>query len=93
MALKLYVWEGVLESYGPGVIVAFAENEDEARLCVVRKQYANSLGRIPAYSEDAYRQWLANRRPPDDSNPVWDDMQGKPDVYEVPVAFIQWGSD
>ena len=34
--MKMYVWRDVLRDYTPGIAVAFAHNEDEARNVIVR---------------------------------------------------------
>jgi len=35
--LKLFVWEGVLEDYTPGIAFALAENVDSARKQIIKK--------------------------------------------------------
>lgn len=41
MAMKLYVWEGVLRDYTPGMAVALAENIREARESVCAKLHGD----------------------------------------------------
>lgn len=37
-SLKLYVWEGVLTDYTDGIMFALAENEDEAKELIRKKE-------------------------------------------------------
>ncbi len=45
--LKLYVWEGVLTDWTPGIAFAMAETPDEARALLVKKR-RRDLGPLAA---------------------------------------------
>jgi hypothetical protein len=73
--MKLFVWEDVLQDYTSGIVVAFAETEDEAWKLIAKN------GRFSASEEPVT----------DEEVNEWVKRIGKPRLVEKPEAFIVWG--
>jgi len=84
--MSLYVWEGVLTDYTPGVIFALAASADGARVAVRRAESE------PARTDKKGRVWPAVVHPDHDCGcKVCEEMRVAPDVYDSPAGFAVWG--
>ena len=89
--LKLFVWENVFNSYGPGIMFAYAESVLHARLLLIEK-HMEGITEL----EDELGYWESGKyiKPSDTRlEQIKTELENTYIVYETPVCYIQPGSD
>jgi hypothetical protein len=83
--LKLFVWEGVLRDYTPGIAFALAHDADEARRLIVAQEYRPGEARNEILSgarsiyDDSLQPSIAG------------ELRSEPRVFDAPVGFALRG--
>jgi len=90
--VKLFVWRQVLCDYTCGIMVALAEDVEQARERIVASD--DTIFNSPQERVERYRAWRADTTKMVWSIKcgVWDELEAEPEVYESePFGMAVWG--